>query len=118
MSINVLIVEDHFETAEILQEYLADNNIHADIATDGKKALEAAGKKTYHCILTDVMLPDVNGLTVANQIHVKNQQVRIIFVTAKQISKTAIKQKLGFDCKIIEKPCKPSEILRVIKQTN
>ena len=117
MSGNVLIVEDHFEMAEILQEFLAVHNIQADIATEGKKALQAVKKKIYHCLVTDVLLPDVDGITVAKQIHAQNQRTVIVFITAKEINRDVIKQKLGFDCKVLQKPCKPTEILKCIKES-
>ena len=116
MPIDILIVEDHLETAEALREFMAVHDIHADIATSGKQALSLVAKRNYHCLLTDIVLPDSNGLEIAARIKARNKEMGIIFLTARKIILKEVKRKLGFDCAVLEKPCKLFDILGCVNQ--
>jgi two-component system OmpR family response regulator len=112
----VLIVDDHVDTASTLQEFLSDYGIHADIATSGRKAIATAQKYNYRCLVTDVMLPDIDGINVVKKIHAENSNIAIIFVTAKEIDSVRVSNNLGLQCIVLQKPCRLAEILRNIRK--
>ena len=117
MASRILIVDDHFETAAILQEYFNELAIPADIATDGNGAVEMAGKTKYRCLITDVMLPDIDGVTVAAKIKATTRDIGIIFVTAKNLSQEAVYREHNFRCEVIQKPCKPSVLKKYVRKS-
>ena len=64
MNIHVLVVEDDFDLAASLIEYLELENIICDHAGNGVHGVELAAKGAYDVILLDVMLPMMDGYGV------------------------------------------------------
>jgi DNA-binding NtrC family response regulator len=57
----ILIVDDNVDLAYNMLEILEMNEFPADIAVDGKQALEMCGKNKYKLALVDLRLPDIRG---------------------------------------------------------
>lgn len=64
----ILIIEDEDLTGKLVQERLSLDEITADIATDGKKALQKLDEFSYDLILLDLKLPDLDGKDVLKEI--------------------------------------------------
>ena len=60
--INVLLVEDERMLAEILCDTLGDRNFGVTLAYDGVQALEIAAKEHFDVIVTDIMMPNMDGV--------------------------------------------------------
>jgi DNA-binding response OmpR family regulator len=79
----ILYVEDEPFLGRIVKESLESRDFEVNMAADGSQAFQAFQKiKPDICVL-DVMLPSVDGFTVAQKIRQVNPAVPIIFVTAK-----------------------------------
>ena len=87
----VLLVEDDPNLGMLLQEYLKHKNFEVDLKRDGVEGLFAFRKNTYDIILLDVMMPKKDGFTVAEEIRQENQEIPIIFLTAKSLKEDKIK---------------------------
>jgi two-component system, OmpR family, response regulator VicR len=83
---HLLYVEDDESLSYVTRDNLELNGYAITYFDDGKKALEAirAGQKYDLCIL-DVMLPEVDGFDLAKAIRERDDQVPIIFLTAKSL---------------------------------
>jgi DNA-binding NtrC family response regulator len=57
----ILIIDDNVDLANNMQEILDMNDYSADIAVDGKQALEMCGKTAYKLAIVDLRLPDIRG---------------------------------------------------------
>ncbi len=79
---HILLVEDNKEISKNIQEYLEINNYQVDVAYDGEVWIEKATKQPYDLILLDLMLPEVDGLTIARRVMEKNP-TPIIMTTAR-----------------------------------
>ncbi|MDW8393012.1 MAG: response regulator transcription factor [Chitinophagales bacterium] len=55
-------------------------------ARDGREAMEKIRTETFDLILLDVMLPHVDGLTIAERVREQNKMVPIVFVSAKSMT--------------------------------
>lgn len=82
MTSTILIIEDEPKVASFIQQGLAQNDYVADIASDGKKGLEAALRGNYLAIILDLNLPLINGLEVCREIRKANVQSPVLMLTA------------------------------------
>lgn len=111
----ILLVEDDEALRFIVKDNLEQNNYAVEIAEDGEKAIELFNKHSFDIILLDVMLPKVDGFQVAKTIRKSNEQIPIIFLTARSMTEDRIAGlTLGAD-DYIPKPFSMEELLLKIK---
>lgn len=114
-SVKLLLVEDDETLRFIVKDNLEQNNYEVDVATNGQEAIEIFDANIYHLIILDVMLPKIDGFKVAEYIRKKNEQVPIIFLTARSMTEDKIKGlSIGGD-DYIPKPFSMEELLLKIK---
>jgi len=65
---NILIVDDDMEVMQCIQSLLECNEYNCILATSGEEAIRIVEKKEIDIVLLDVMLPDMNGFTIAEKI--------------------------------------------------
>ena len=107
----VLIAEDDRDFGNILTQYVTISGFEVNIARDGKEAWEKfIGDKPDICVL-DVMMPEMDGFTLAEKIKQQNSDMPIIFLTAKSLKEDIVKGlKLGAD-DYITKPFDPEVLI-------
>ncbi len=111
----ILLVEDDKNLGYILSEYLAMKGFSVTWAKDGPEALTLLQKNPYSLCILDVMLPSMDGFSVAEQIAASTVQVPYIFLTAKNLKIDKLKGfKLGCDDYIV-KPVDEEELVARIK---
>lgn len=111
--IKILVVEDDENIAKMIEMTVALGGYESDICYNGKDAMDLLDKKSYDVILLDVMLPDMDGFQIMEQL--KDKGVHVIFLTA--LSDVADKVKglrLGAE-DYIPKPFEPMELLARIE---
>lgn len=111
VKIPVLLVEDELSLQFIVKDNLEQNNYRVDVAGDGETALKLFNSRNYALILLDVMLPKMDGFSVAREIRKENQQIPILFLTARSLTDDKITGlKAGGD-DYITKPFSMEELL-------
>ena len=81
------------------------------LATDGEQGLEKYNDGTYDLCIFDVMMPKKDGFTLAKEIREKDEEMPIIFLTAKTMKEDVVKGfKIGAD-DYISKPFNSEELL-------
>ncbi len=96
--VRVLLVEDDETLGFVVQDNLVQEGYAVDLQTDGKAGLQAFTAGAYDVCLLDVMLPEMDGFTLAEQIRSSGSQVPIIFLTARSLKEDRIRGfKLGGD---------------------
>lgn len=111
----ILIAEDDLVSARILQIFFSKQGEDVSIAQNGKEALEMLKNHPYDVLLTDWMMPEMDGIELVRQVRNFDSPPTIIMFTA--INSEQAKQhmlKVGVDDYII-KPYKPTEVLNCIK---
>ena len=106
--INVLMIEDDAEFAEILSEYLAKYNIKVTNYEDPYLGL-SAGVKKYDLLILDLTLPGMDGLEVCKEIVAKYDIPIIISSARSDISDKVIGLQIGAD-DYLPKPYDPKEM--------
>ena len=79
---NILVVDDKDSMRNMLIETLMEEGYRVDAAEDGKKALDLVSNKSYDLVLTDLKMPDVNGLEVLTGIKNIDSESAVIVMTA------------------------------------
>ena len=79
---SALVVEDDPKTAEVIRRYLESDGFAVRIASDGNEALNVARLQTPDVVLLDVMVPQVDGITVCRRLRAESD-VAILMVTAR-----------------------------------
>jgi len=78
----ILIVEDDALLSELLREYLQKlNHETVNICSTGRAALISVGREMYDCAFIDVMLPDMNGLQLLEQIRNENLLLPVVMMS-------------------------------------
>jgi len=90
-SMKIFLVEDDLSFGSVLKSYLEINDYSVEWVDDGKYALEHFRKGVFDICILDVMLPHVDGFTIATEIRKINTTVPIIFLTAKKLKEDVLK---------------------------
>jgi DNA-binding response OmpR family regulator len=83
MKTKILLVEDDINLGDVLHDYLELQAHDVVRAMDGVEGLENFKMQKFDLLILDVMLPKKDGFTLAQEIRQINQQVPIIFLTAR-----------------------------------
>ena len=111
----ILLVEDDPNFGIVLKDYLTMNDYNVIHAKNGMEGFEKFKKDDYDLCILDVMMPYKDGFTLAKDIREKNQDVPIIFLTAKAMKEDVLKgYKVGAD-DYLNKPFDSEVLLMKIK---
>ncbi len=89
--IKVLYVEDELFLGKIVKESLESRNYEVVMESDGAKATDLFKKAKPDICVLDVMLPNKDGFTIADEIRELDEEVPIIFLTAKVQTEDVVK---------------------------
>ena len=85
MAQKILIVDDNPDSVAIMRSILENRGYHVHVAASGTEALQVVRKEPLDLVLLDVMMPEMSGIEVLQQIKDNSQTGRlaVILVTAK-----------------------------------
>ena len=94
----ILLCEDDENLGMLLREYLQAKGYDTELCVDGEAGYKAFLKEKYDLCVLDVMMPKKDGFSLAKDIRQSNQEVPIIFLTAKTLKEDILEGfKLGAD---------------------
>ncbi|MCD7721109.1 MAG: response regulator transcription factor [Prevotellaceae bacterium] len=79
---NVLVVEDEKRVADLLRAGLEENGYSVMVAYDGEMALRLFRSHEFHLVISDVILPRMNGFDLCKEIRQTNKRASILILTA------------------------------------
>ena len=114
----VLVVDDNINARKLLVKMLVANNYEADEATNGKAALEYLKTSEPDLIMSDIMMPEMDGFTFIREVK-KNpgtKDIPFVFYTAHYVSEKdhLLATSLGAS-RFIVKPVEPRELINEIQ---
>jgi two-component system copper resistance phosphate regulon response regulator CusR len=113
--LKILVVEDEPKIGMFLKEGLQEKGYEVDLAIDGKLGQIQIEKVNYGMIILDLLIPQINGLTLCKLIREKNKSVPILMLTALGTTEDKLR---GFDSgadDYLIKPFEFEELLARIK---
>jgi DNA-binding response OmpR family regulator len=87
----ILIVEDERRMAELLRQGLTEEGHHVVLAGDGVTGFEIAHDTRFDVILLDMMLPQMDGFTLARRLRESRNQTPILVLTAKDAAADVVR---------------------------
>lgn len=120
--IRILLAEDDENLSFVLEQYLIQKGFDVTVKSNGQDAFDTFCKKTFDLVILDVMMPKMDGFSVAKKIREINSDVPIIFLTAKSQKEDTLE---GFNAggdDYITKPFSMDELIArihaILKRTN
>lgn len=113
--LNILLAEDDKNLGTVLKAYLDAKNYNCTLCVNGKEALEESKQNDYNFIILDVMMPIMDGFSVAKAIRETDTEVPILFLTAKSLQEDVME---GFNAggdDYLTKPFNMEELLARIE---
>lgn len=111
----ILLAEDDLNLGVLLVDYLETEGFDVKLCKDGEYALKVFQNNQFSLCLLDVMLPKIDGFSLAKAIRNIDKKIPIIFITAKSLKEDKLK---GYDIgadDYITKPFDEEELLWKIK---
>ena len=107
----ILLVEDDERIADALAEDLSDQNYVIDVAYEGQSAWDLMDAYLYDLIILDVMLPNIDGVTLCKQYRARNCTTPILMLTARD---TVGDRVLGLDAGADDYLVKPFDLTELL----
>lgn len=114
----ILVVEDTESIREELCDILRMEGYHVFEADNGKHGLKIAKQETIHLIISDIVMPEVDGLDFFKEINLntKTKNIPFIFLSARA-NKETMKTAMGMGAlDYIIKPVNPDDLLLVVNK--
>lgn len=105
--VNILIVEDDAQLNKLICTYLNDSGFRAKGCLNAKAAYDEMYNSLYELIISDIMMPEIDGFEFAHTVRGINKQIPILFMSSKD--DLTSKQK-GFQLGIDDYMVKPVEL--------
>ncbi|MEE9407982.1 MAG: response regulator transcription factor [Polaribacter sp.] len=118
---HILLAEDDADFGSILKQYLEMSGFSVEWARDGEEALQVFKKGYFNICVLDVMMPKLDGFSLAEELIEINPEIPFIFLTARKMKEDKLKGlKLGADDYIV-KPFEADELVlrlnNILKRT-
>lgn len=89
--IKILLAEDDTNLGNLLATFLKAKNFDVTLCINGEIALERIKSQMYDFMILDVMMPVVDGFSVAKEVRTTDQETPILFLTAKSMQDDKLK---------------------------
>ena len=108
--LKILLCEDDENLGMLLREYLQEKNFDTELCPDGEAGYNSFKKNHFDICVLDVMMPKKDGFTLAREIRETDQEIPIIFLTARVMKEDVLEGfKIGAD-DYLQKPFSMEEL--------
>jgi two-component system response regulator HydG len=113
---NILVVDDHKNFRDSLVKILQGEGLRVFSANDGEEALAILRREIIHLALTDLKMPKMDGVELLKVAKTIRPEVEVILITGYGTVDTAVAAMKDGAFDYIQKPFKPREILKLVRQ--
>ncbi len=112
----ILIVDDNPEVLKLIANILETNEYEVETVSRGESAIKKLDSNDYDMVLTDLMMPDIDGMQVLEHVKSRSSRTMCIILTGHGTIKSSVKaiKRGAFD--YITKPVSPSELLIIVEK--
>lgn len=111
----ILLAEDDENLGQLLSTYLKSKGFDVSLATDGQLALEAFNSGKYNFCVFDVMMPKLDGFSLAKEVRELDKKIPILFLTAKDLKEDKLE---GFSTGADDYLTKPFSMEELVARIN
>jgi CheY-like chemotaxis protein len=114
----VLVVDDESTIAQLIADVLAGEGYDVDTAPHGVAALERLEQRTYHVVLSDLRMPELDGLGLFHEVEQRHPDLLHHFAFITGTSEHADYQGFIDDVKVpvLTKPFDMADLVRVVQE--
>jgi len=110
----VLVIDDERKFRAGIQVFLEENGYTVDQAATGGEALLRLKENRYQAVLLDLLLPDVEGIELAEFITLNHPDTAVVILTGNGSVNSAIRAVRYGVVDYLQKPCRPELVLQII----
>ncbi|MFQ3610965.1 MAG: sigma-54 dependent transcriptional regulator, partial [Fimbriimonadales bacterium] len=111
----ILVVDDELNIRRILERALAKEGFTVQLAESGHQALQQIQSESFDVVITDVVMPDMNGLDLLKKARELNPNLQVILMTAYGTIPTAVEAMRNGAVDFLTKPLDLPVLLKVIR---
>ncbi len=112
----ILLVDDDKEFRKAMKKMFENSGYAAVIAADGNEALDALSKEDFDLVISDLRMPNLNGIELMEELRRRGLETPIVFLTAfGEVESYMDLMNLGA-FEYLNKPVKTREILEVVRR--
>ncbi|MEG0392157.1 MAG: sigma-54 dependent transcriptional regulator [Anaerovoracaceae bacterium] len=115
-TIKILVVDDEENVRQLLEKVLVKEGYNVYLAEDGERGLEVIQNKHINIIISDIKMPNMDGLTFLSEVRKTGQDIGFILITAFATMETAIEALKSGAQDYVTKPFDIKEILASVKR--
>ncbi len=115
--IRILVVDDEPKICHLIEQILKREGYQVDVSFSGIEALQMMKSFNYHLLLTDLEMPEVDGIELTRKAKKQNPEIRVIMVTGNATVDVAIRSLRHRIDGYIKKPFNISELRKVVRRT-
>lgn len=120
---NILVIDDDHEMLNLYHHFLKDEVAHIDLVYDPKEVLDRLRFKEYHLVITDILMPEINGIDLTRDIYKEYPTLPVLVCSeggtteAREIVAGIVMNKAMYfgAAYALKKPFKKEELLTVIR---
>jgi DNA-binding NtrC family response regulator len=116
MPAKILLVEDESITRASIADVLRNDGFEVEEARDGAQALQIFGRQRFDLVITDFVMPELNGFKLIARVHSFSPLTPVILITA-YLSKDSGQAILQGTAEFIGKPIDLDVLLETVKHT-
>lgn len=111
----VLVVDDDASTTLLLKKVLETENYQVDTANSAAVAMSLINKQKYHVVITDIMMPDKDGLALLEDLRKRDPLIQVVIMTGGvSMSRTLSALEHGA-ADFILKPINVEELIMIVR---
>jgi two-component system, OmpR family, response regulator ChvI len=117
----ILIVDDEPDITSSFKEALKDNGFDVDIANDSLLALKNFKEGSYDLLIIDIVMPEMDGFSLYEEIRKIDNKVKVCFITAFEVNYQALRAVFPAATSTDDIGCfirKPADIDDLVKRIN
>ncbi|MFL5320984.1 MAG: response regulator [Myxococcaceae bacterium] len=115
MQIRILVVDDEIDNCEYLKLLLTKEGYEVTTLTDPTQAVETLKASDYHLVVLDMMMPQMSGSEVLDQIRKVDTDIAVVVATGHPSVETAVASLRGQASDYVKKPVEPEQFLATIR---
>lgn len=113
---HLLIVDDELHVRESLGHWFIEDGYEVATASSGKEALAILGRQHFDVVITDIKMPEMDGIELQRRIHETDPDVAVLVITAYASVSTAVQALKDGAYDYMVKPFDPEELSLVVEK--
>ncbi|PYU08438.1 MAG: hybrid sensor histidine kinase/response regulator [Acidobacteria bacterium] len=115
----ILLVEDSEPLRKLTRSFLESHGFDVLVAQNGEEAIdvEARSSKKIHLLVTDVVMPGINGRVLAERLHLKQREMKVLYISGYTDSFIASHGVLERGMTLLNKPYTEDELVQKVRET-